>query len=792
MDGRTRSARAANDTGAPNDGVTGTAREGVGRRSLLIVVEGTVQGVGFRPFVHRLATRLALDGTVRNADGQVVVEAAGDARALNRFVTELRTRAPAPAAVGRIRVDTARHDIRPGTGFTVGDSVADGSCPGSREVPADLATCAACLRELFDAHDRRYRYPFINCTDCGPRATVIEALPYDRERTTMRDFPLCSACAREYRDPTDRRFHAEPVACPRCGPRLSWGTLRDEAALTAAEQLVSSGGILAMKGIGGYQLVCDALRPDTVRALRRRKHRPHKPLAVMVADLPAAHRLADLTRAEAAELCTPARPVVLLAARGDSPAPPTAVHPGTGRIGLFLPTSGLHHLLLHDLDRPLVVTSGNVAGAPLAIDDDTARTCLADVADGFLVHDRKIRSRYDDSVVQGAGRERVTLRRARGLAPAPLPLPHSAPAPLVAAGAQSKHSFALADGPQAVLGPHTGDLADAEVLTAFERTYADLTRLTGIDPQTVAHDLHPRYLSTQWAQRFPARHRIPVQHHHAHIAACAAEHRLPGPFVGVAYDGLGLGDDGTLWGGEILLADYRRFRRLGRFATAPLPGGEAAVRHPARMALGYLYGAEPLGVPPPLPETAAVFTDRLEPHEHHTLRAMVRRGLNTPRASSAGRLFDAAAALLGLSADVSYEGQAAMELEAAAGTIRAPALPWRLVHQDGVWVYDPTPTLAALLLHGGDHDIGRPAAAFHTTIAEVTAAFVEKAVAAGAPRTVCLGGGCFANRRLAAEVRRLLTAQDVRVYIGSEVPPGDGGIGFGQAAIAAARLREGG
>ncbi|MFI9025217.1 carbamoyltransferase HypF [Streptomyces sp. NPDC053560] len=751
-------------------------------------MRGRVQGVGFRPFVHRTATRLGLDGTVRNVNGHVVIVAAGPPLSLSRLVTALRTQAPPSAAVGSVEIDRAPDDTPPGEGFTIGPSAAGPPQSGIREIPPDTATCDACIGELFDPGNRRLRHPFINCTDCGPRATVIEALPYDRTHTTMGGFGLCAACTREYDDPSDRRHHAEPLACPRCGPRLICDSLRDESALQAAEGLVAVGGILALKGLGGYQLVCDATRPDTVDELRRRKHRPHKPLAVMVPDPDAARRLAHVSRTAARELTSPDRPVVLLPARTGSSVPSAAVHPGTGYIGIFLPTSGLHHLLLRDLARPLVVTSGNVSGEPLAIDDVDARERLAGIADGFLTHDRGIRSRYDDSVVQVVGGTRMTLRRARGLAPAPLPLPRPATTPLVAVGAQSKHTFTLADGRQAVLGPHTGDLHDTDTLEAFEGAYTHLGRLTGITPQSVAHDLHPRYLSTQWALRFPAQDRIAVQHHHAHIAACAAEHRLRGPFLGVAYDGLGLGDDGTLWGGEVLLADYTRFRRIGRFATAPLPGGEAAVRHPDRMALGYLYGAEPLGAPMPPPEATASFTDRFDARAHTALRTMVRRGINSPRASSAGRLFDAAAALLGVCGEVSYEGQAAVALESAAGRLRAPALPWRLVRVDGLWVYDPAPTLAALFPSSESRGPARLAAAFHTTIAEVTAALVEKAIGAGAPRTVCLGGGCFANRRLVTDVRRLLQALDVEVYVGSAVPPGDGGISYGQAAIAAARL----
>ncbi|MFB8771567.1 carbamoyltransferase HypF [Streptomyces broussonetiae] len=760
------------------------------RRTRHIEVFGRVQGVGFRPYVHRTATALGLDGWVRNVDGHVELTVSGRPDGLRELVARLRDRPPPLAAVRRIEVTDVPGDrAPPGAGFTVVASRADPSA-APREIPPDAAVCEACLAELSDPGDRRFRYPFVNCTDCGPRATVIEGLPYDRERTTMRRFPLCPDCAAEYADPADRRFHAEPLACPVCGPRLAWDGLRGEEALRAAVRAVGAGGIVAVKGLGGYQLVCDATDAAAVDRLRERKRRPAKPFAVMVGDLAGARRLAHVGRTEAAVLASPQRPVVLLRARRHGSPLAAGVHPGTGRVGLFLPTTGLHHLLLGELARPLVVTSGNLADEPIATDDGEARRSLGTVADGFLTHDRPIRARYDDSVVHTAHGAVLLLRRARGYAPAPLALPVPAPVPVVGAGAQLKHTFALAGAGRVHLGTHTGDLADAATYEAFERSYADLTRLTGIAPRVVAHDLHPGYPSTRWAtggRRFDRR--IAVQHHHAHVAAVAAEHALTGPFTGVAYDGLGLGDDGTLWGGEVLVADLAGYRRVGRFARAPLPGGEAAVRHPARMALGYLHGLEPLGGPRPAPDLVRPFTDRLDTREAAVVRAMVERGVNCPPASSAGRLFDAAASLLGLGDTVSYEGQAAVALESAAGGHRAGALPWRLARADGLWVYDPEPTLTALLAGLADGvPVPRLAAAFHTTVAEVTAALVGRAVADGAPRTVCLGGGCFQNARLLAEVSGLLRARGLRVLTGRAVPVNDGGISYGQSAVAAAVL----
>ena len=746
-------------------------------------VYGTVQGVGFRPFVYRTAQALGLDGWVANVDGHVEGEVAGEPRSLSEFATRLSTEAPVLARVREVRVTAGRGTVS--QGFRVWHSSPGHAGTAPREIPPDAAICDACLRELYDPADRRHRYPFINCTDCGPRATIIEDLPYDRVRTTMRRFPLCAACAADYADPADRRFHAEPVACPACGPRLAWDDLRGEEALRAAVKTVADGGIIALKGLGGYQLVCDATDSAAVAELRHRKRRPAKPFAVMVPDIESAARLTRVTSTERTALTSPARPVVLLAPHRRHGIAPE-VHPGVPRLGLFLPTTGLHHLLLDALARPLVVSSGNLSDEPIAIEDAEARSALAGVADGFLAHDRPIRARYDDSVVQITGRTRITVRRARGLAPAPLPVTDAPP--VAGTGAQLKHTVTLAADGRAHLGPHTGDLADAATFDAFCRSYDDLKRLTGIEPTVLAHDLHPGYLSTQWARAQPLR-RIPVQHHHAHVAAVAAEHGVRGRFLGVAYDGLGLGDDGTLWGGEILVADLNGYRRVGRFATAPLPGGDAAVRHPSRTALGHLLGGEPLGVPRPYPWLTRAFTDRLDPAEAGAVRAMVARDVNCPRASSAGRLFDAVASLLGLADTVTYEGEAAVRLEAAAGTAHAVPLAHRIVRAGGLWVYDSTHTLTDLL---GRRLDGEPAAslaaAFHLTLALVTADLVARAVADGAPHTVCLGGGCFVNRRLLTEVRRRLRAQGLRVLVGGQVPVGDGGISYGQAAIAAARL----
>ncbi len=806
------------------------------------VVEGVVQGVGFRPFVWRLATELGLTGRVRNAASRVEIEAAGPPEALEAFASRLRTESPPRARVERVVSEPVIREAAggvafvgdpPAAGFTIEESRSDGG-PGEagaaadRLFPPDLATCDDCLAEMRDPTDRRYRYPFINCTNCGPRATIIDDLPYDRAATTMRAFPLCPACATEYADPANRRFHAEPVACPDCGPRLSYRratsgapSAREEVALVRAAFDLIDGRVVAVKGLGGYHLACDATNEAAVARLRERKRRWAKPFAVMVPDVAAARRLALVSPEEAALLTSPARPIVLLEARDDDGAPGLApsVAVGNPRLGLFLPYTPLHHLLLEAVRRPIVLTSGNLSDEPLATGDDDAARRLAGLADAFLCHDRVIRARYDDSVTRVvAGRESI-IRRARGYAPEPMPLPMAAPRPLLAVGAELKHTFTLARGSRAHIAPHNGDLEDLPTHTAFTEGLAHLSRLLAIEPEVVAHDLHPEYLSTKYAlARFAGQRRVAVQHHHAHVASCAAEHGVTGPFIGVAYDGLGMGDDGTFWGGEVFVADLAGYRRVARFGRAPMPGGALAVRRPYRMALGYLLGAEALGADREHPagsrtsgvrdltgssrfarDLVARFVERLDPREVEVVRTQVTRGLNAPVASSAGRLFDAVAALLGLRDVAEYEAQAAIDLEVAAGSLPASALPYAVERVGGLLAYDPRPTLEAVLEGVA---AGRPAqalaAAFHETIVEVTREIVAGVRAAtaddGDPRTraagavVCLSGGVMQNRRLATSLVDRLGADGVEVHVNHLVPCNDGGISYGQAAVAAARM----
>jgi len=784
-------------------------------------VEGVVQGVGFRPFVWRLATELGLAGRVRNAAGRVEIEAAGSPEALDALARRLRTDAPPRARVERVTVlplDPALAAALPAA-FEIDESTV--SIGVDRLFPPDIATCDDCLAELWDPIDRRHRYPFTNCTNCGPRATIIEELPYDRAKTTMRAFPLCPACEAEYRDPANRRFHAEPVACAACGPRLAWrprgaptAAAAGEDALSAAVAALLEGGIVAVKGLGGYHLACDATDEDAVRRLRDRKRRWAKPFAVMVRDAAAAEALCRVGALERALVSGPARPIVLLRARrGGRPRLAPSVAAGNRRLGVFLPYTPLHHLLLEAVGRPLVMTSGNLTDEPLATDDDDALARLGGLADGFLVHDREIRARYDDSVTRVvAGRESV-VRRARGYAPEPMPLPVAAPVPLLAVGAELKHTFTLARGARAHVAPHNGDLEDLATHRAFTDGLAHLSRLLALEPEIVVHDLHPEYLSTKYAvERFPVAKRVAVQHHHAHVASCAAEHGVTGRFLGVAYDGLGMGDDGTLWGGEVFDADLRGYRRLARFGRAPLPGGALAVKRPYRMALGYLLAAEALGdgapgiarpgsarpgigASPDLADPghpAAAFLARLDPREIAVVRQQLARRLNAPVASSAGRLFDAAAALIGIRDVAEYEAQAAIDLELAAGDRVAAALPYRLVRHDGLVVYDPRPTLSALLDGtAAGRTSGDLAAAFQATITEVTREILDGARVLTGIGTVCLSGGVFQNRRLASALLRDLARDGFRVLINRQVPVNDGGVSYGQAAVAAARLGSG-
>lgn len=701
-------------------------------------VRGVVQGVGFRPFVHGLAVRHGLGGFVLNDGEGVVIEVEGDALSLEVFAASLRAEAPPLARVETVTMESLQ--LRGEERFTI---AASRSAGGAAAIPPDVATCDDCLRELYDPADRRYRYPFLNCTQCGPRFTIVRAVPYDRPSTTMAGFPMCADCRREYDDPGDRRFHAEPIACPACGPRLSMP-------LEEAVSLLRAGAIVAVKGLGGYHLACDAASEEAVSRLRARKHRDEKPFALMTV---APEELCDASSEEWSLLRSRMRPIVLLRRRHGA-AVAESVAPGSQWLGVMLPYTPLHHLLADDVARPLVLTSGNVADEPIAFDDAEAHARLGDVADAFLSHDRPIHRRCEDSVVRAA----FPIRRSRGYAPGSLPLAAGSRS-IVAAGAELKSTFCVTRGGEAFLSPHLGDLDSAPAYQAFRTDLALYLAMLDVSLDVVAHDLHPEYLSTKWALEQDAE-LVGVQHHHAHAAACLAEHGEPGPALALVFDGTGYGTDETLWGGELLRCDLAGFERLAHLEPVPLPGGEAAIREPWRMAALHL---ERAGVAVPWPRWELV---------RESLK------LAPPLSSGMGRLFDAVAAVLGVRDRVTYEGQAAVELEQLAGTERAEPYPWRFGDTTGL-----VATCHAELRAG--RAAREIAARFHETVAAGAATACAEA---GGPETVVLSGGSFQNLRLLDSTRSRLETRGFRVLSHRLVPPNDGGISYGQAAVAARRI----
>ncbi|MEP9349492.1 carbamoyltransferase HypF [Xanthobacter sp. KR7-225] len=764
-----------------------------------IVVRGIVQGVGFRPFVHRLALRHGLRGSVRNAGDRVAIHVAGAPGALDAFARALAQEAPPLARIAAIERRAAAPPE--GAGFAI---AASGAGEVSVGIVPDVATCPACLAEIADPAARRFRYAFTNCTDCGPRFSIVTGLPYDRPMTTMAGFALCPACRAENDDPADRRFHAQPIACPDCGPRL-W--LEHEGAeiacadpIAEAARRLTAGAILAVKGIGGFHLACDATGAEAVGLLRARKHRPAKPLAVM-ADLATAEALCVLDQAARAALEHPCAPIVLLPLRPDADLA-QAVAPGQRQLGLMLPYAPLHHLLLAAVGRPLVMTSGNRSSEPQAFRDADARASLSGIADAFLMHDRPIARRLDDSVVRlAAGRARV-MRRGRGLAPMPLALPEDfAGAPAVLAlGAEVKSAFCLTHGCNALLSHHLGDLDEPATADAFAAALADYAAIFRHAPEAVAVDLHPGYRASRDGAALAHENGLPllaVQHHHAHIAAAMAEagwRRGQGPVIGIALDGLGLGDDGTLWGAEILACDYRAMTRLARLAPIPLAGGDAAARAPFRVLLAHLDAALGRAAVDAHPRLAPLFAGR----PVATLRAMMDKGLNAPPASSAGRLFDAMACLLGLAPEhLSFEGEAALGLEAAASGHDAAPYPFALRHGTGpdgaaLAELDPGPLWRAAL---ADLDAGRApgaiAAGFHFGLAAAFADLAADLAQARGLGTVALSGGVAQNAILLEAMARRLAARGLTVLLPAEAPANDGGLALGQAAVAAARLMAG-
>lgn len=767
-------------------------------------VIGTVQGVGFRPFVYRTARELGLVGFVQNTAQGVTIEAEGMTEALERLAELLERDPPPLARVLAVNVQRLGASATAGTG--AGASVERGfeirqSTIGDRPsaaVSVDSATCGACVAELFDPADRRYRYPFINCTDCGPRYTIVRAIPYDRASTTMAGFTMCAACQDEYDDPGSRRFHAQPNACPTCGPRLAVTDLGvelgaeiaeraeraeteciGEAALVATIEALGSGRIVAVKGLGGYHLAVDATDEAAVKRLRQRKARDDKPFAVMVADLAAAHALVELDDEATVAISSPRRPIVLAPRRFDT-AVVTSVAPGLRELGVMLAYTPLHHLLMAGVGRPLVMTSGNISDDPIAYLDDDARSRLAPLADLLCSHNRAIHIRCDDSVVRSSPRSLQVLRRSRGYAPEPMRLPHRAARQVLALGAELKSTIAVAKDDVVVASHHIGDLEHLAAYTAFRQAINHLASLYGVVPEVVAHDLHPEYLSTKAAGELGLE-TLAVQHHHAHVASLLVEHGRVSPVIGIAFDGLGYGPDGTLWGGELLLADLAGYQRLGHLGVVAMPGGAAAIREPWRMTAAHLAAA--LG-----DELACSIVATIDARAEAVVALARSRGC--PMTSSAGRLFDAVAALLGCRARITYEGQAAIELEMLASSVApnvAPSYRCSLIEAPDGLVIDPTPMLAELV---AELRAERPrellAAGFHAGLAHGAAGAAARLAASCGVDTVALSGGVFQNQRLADLVAADCEAAGLLVLRHHLVPPNDGGISIGQAAIAAA------
>ncbi len=772
----------------------------------VIEVQGTVQGVGFRPFIYRLAQRLKLSGFVRNRAGSVLIEAEGDPGTLDRFLTDLRAGVPPLASIDRVsqRSIAAQRSRR----FTIESSeTADSS---TIAIAPDIATCPACLSELFDPQNRRHRYPLINCTDCGPRLTIVQGIPYDRSRTTMAGFAMCRACRQEYEDPRNRRFHAQPIACWQCGPRLALHASDGQQVATDDPLADFVGALLqgkigALKGLGGYHLVCDARREQSVSELRRRKHREARPFAVMVGKLASVQRCCHIDAHEQDLLESRQRPIVLLRKRpsaGDSFA--ASVAPGNPFLGVMLPYTPLHHLLLHDVgDIPLIMTSGNRSDEPIAYQDDDAFERLHGIADLFLTHDRPIHVRCDDSVTRIVAGTPSPVRRSRGDAPGPVDLPISCSQTAIAVGGQFKGVFAIGRDRQAILSQHLGDLDQWDAFRAFQRDIELYTGLFDSQPEWIVHDLHPDYATTQYARRYAAAHglrRLAVQHHHAHVASCMADNGLADNVIGVAFDGTGFGTDGSIWGGEFFAGGYEHFIRAAHLRPVRMPGGEKAVTQPWRMAEAHLADA---GLP-----------SLVEPHgvpaaRRAAIRQLIQSGFNSPLTTSAGRLFDAAAALIGLRQSVAYEGQAAMELEWLATEVddrasypfaidvkpqRAvvtPSLPVAGFQTPAnLLIVDTRPLIVAM---ANDVQQAAPtdviACRFHNTLVELISRVCGRIRNATGIESVVLSGGVFQNALLLRGVRQQLAEQDYRVYVHQRVPANDGGLSLGQLAIAAATMQ---
>jgi hydrogenase maturation protein HypF len=752
-----------------------------------IEVSGIVQGVGFRPHVYRLATERHLAGQIRNNSAGVDIEVQGDSQAVEDFVLRVAAEAPPLARVTEVRVRDL--PCNGDSGFRIVESVRGEAV--HTLISPDVAICADCLRELFDPSDRRYHYPFINCTNCGPRFTIVRDIPYDRPYTSMAVFPMCAECRAEYDDPLNRRFHAQPNACWKCGPQVElwdWRGQRRETEdpIAKAARRLRAGAVVAVKGLGGFHLAVDASNRQAVERLRKRKRRVEKPFAIMAPDLARVEELCEVDVTARALLQQAQRPIVLLP-RAPRCAVTPAVAPANRDLGVFLPYTPLHHLLLAAGGfTALVMTSGNLSEEPIAIANQEAVTRLRGVADYFLVHDRDILLRCDDSVVRSVAGQPRQLRRSRGYVPTPVFLAEELP-PVLAVGGELKNTVCLTKGRHAFLSQHIGDLENLESYRFFEEAIGHLERILEIEPRIVAHDLHPDYFSTRWALAQDGMQKVGVQHHHAHVASCMAENGLEGSVIGLALDGTGYGADGHVWGGEVLIADYLDFKRAAHLRYVPMPGGAAAIREPWRMAVSYLaqhFGADflKLGIP---------FVAGLGKRNVGLVLRMLERGVNSPLTSSCGRLFDAVAALTGGRDEVNYEAQAAIELEMLARDSESgESYPLAILEEGGSWVIDIGP-LFEEVLRDLEREVPVPTISrrFHLGLAQVLTEIAVRLRARTGLDRVCLSGGTFQNALLFEHLHGSLVSQGFRVFSQREVPAGDGGLSLGQAMVAAHRVR---
>ncbi|MBN2186388.1 MAG: carbamoyltransferase HypF [Dehalococcoidia bacterium] len=757
-----------------------------------ISVRGIVQGVGFRPFVYGLATKHNLKGWICNTSEDVKIEVEGKMEAIEQFKLDLQTKAPPLARIEDITI--SYHPAISYESFEIRQSIAEEG--KYQPISPDIATCQACLDELLNPNNRRYRYPFTNCTNCGPRFTIIEDMPYDRPKTTMRDFQMCPQCQAEYDNPLDRRFHAQPNACPECGPHVELldaqgNTLACSDPISSASQLLREGKIVAIKGLGGFLLACDATSQSAVRTLRKRKRRPFKPFAIMLTSMNEVKRHCYVSPEEEQVLLSPQSPIVLMKWKDDSPVS-RELAPNLRYLGIMLPYTPLHHILLRDTGLPLVMTSGNLSEEPIAKDNDEALRRLSGIADYFLVHNRYIYSRYDDSVAMVERAASQIVRRARSYAPYPIPLTFRAKQAL-GCGAEMKNSFCLTKDNHAFLSQHIGDMENLETLEHFSHTISLYKKLFRIEPEIIAHDLHPNYLATKYAQQLgeSGLKLIPVQHHHAHIVSCMVDNGLQSPIIGVALDGTGMGGDGHIWGGEFMVADYQSFNRVGHLEYLPLPGGDAAIKRPYRIAIAYILSL--------LGESALnqglAFMRQVGEVEVEVIKRQIERKINTPLTSSMGRLFDAVSALTGIRSEVDYEGQAAVELEMAAykacpehdgGINNKESFPYSMIEDNGIRIVQLGALLSAIIegLKQGISSPGRISVKFHNTVALMVSEVCRLIANETGINQIALSGGVFQNRLLLRKTVTSLEKGGFTVFTHQQVPCNDGGISLGQAVIA--------